>query len=1023
MRTFLKSGLCWWLCCSTYALYGQNLFFDKLTTQNGLSNNKVNCILQDKRGFIWFGTEDGLNRYDGNTMVIFRSQPGSSSGLSGNIVTGLHLDQHQIMWITTADGGLTRYDYRLPYAQQFKKYRHLPHDSTSIPVNILNALVEDKRGYLWLATSGYGILRFNKQTERFDQIKYQGVKTALALTLRRDTVWAGMQGSGLLKIDTRTSHSISDTSYKSAYLKLPHVTVTSLYTDPAENVWYGSWDNILYRYNAQLKKEENFPVAASPVTAFTDEASSFADDHRGQLWIGGRYEGLHLFDQQRKTFQHIVPNPQKAGSLLSNKINCIYRDRDGNMWLGTDKGVSTYNLYQQQFTPQVLPVKSTTTQPGRINDFYLDAQQTLWIATSDGLFKKFKISPAFTHILLNYQGTNLAVGKIHQSTNGTFYLGTNYSLFQFNPSTHAIALLSDQAQDLVMSKIIASRIVSIVDFKINNQPVLITAPYGHFLTYYDFAAQKWVSRADSARQIIARLDLKDNLIRKLYKTSPGGLWMATAKSGLAEWKNSQSPHFIYYQHDPINPRSLSSDNVYDIAEDQHHNLWVSTYGGGLNYFNTKTKTFRHFPESPNLIQGITVDKSGKVWMVSNGNLHSYDPDQNQFASYHLLDYESTGGLNGSIYQDPAGTIYLGASNYFIKFKPSSIQSPAQPEKPVFTDFRIFDTYRNELLQQKEIKLAYNQNFFSFTFSSPNYVNPDNITYSYRLEGLDKSWRNAGRVNSAGYTNLPAGRYIFKVRAVNGAQVPANQVTTMAITIVPPFWERWWFYGLVTAVLASLIYLMYQYRIDQLLKRQAIRNKIAQDLHDSVGSTLSSISVYSQVAQIKSSAVESAEVNQLLTKISTISNEMISEMNDIVWAINPVNDSLDKIIIRIESFGRPLLRANNIVFKINRDALPPGIDVGMEKSKDIYLILKEALTNCAKHAGAQNVTLHLKLQHKRILMQVIDDGKGLTDADQLSPSLSGNGLRNIKNRVKNLNGQLHISSNSNGTTIAINFKIT
>ncbi|MDQ4140761.1 MAG: histidine kinase, partial [Bacteroidota bacterium] len=881
--------------------------------------------------------------------------------------------------------------------------------------------VEDKQGYLWLATSGEGILRFNKQTERFDKIRYNGMRTCLALSLRQDTIWAGMQGSGILKIDTRTSMAFSDADYKNAYLKLPHVVVSSLYTDKENNVWFGSWDNILYRYNAESKKEESFPTSASPTASFADEATCFAEDGQGNLWIGGRYRGLHLYNAQQKTFRHIPYNPQTAGSITFNKINCIYRDRDGIIWLGTDKGVSKYNPYQQQFKPQFLPVKSTPDQPFRIYDFYVDAEETLWIGTSNGLFKKPKGATQFLHLPLTYNGVPLVIGKIHLGANGDFYLGTSYSLFRFNPETHAISLLPDRAQDVVMSQIIASRIISIVDYTINNQPVLFTVPYGHYFTYYNYKQQSWVSRADSSRKIIARLNLKDNLIRKLYKSSNGKLWMATAKNGLGEYLTQPAPRFTYYVNDPLNSRSISSNNVYDIAEDQKHNLWVSTYGGGLNYFNTATKTFQHIPESPNLLQGITVDKYGKVWMVGNSNLYGYDPVKKRFSSYQLLDVENTDGLNGTIYQDAAGTIYVGASNYFVQFKPEYIQDPVPPEKPVFTDFRVFDTYRNELLEQKRIKLNYNQNFFTLKFSSPNYLNPDNLIYSYQLEGLDKTWHTS-TTNLAGYTNLPPGDYTFKVKASTGTPNTPAEVTTVAITIVPPFWQRWWFHGLVIAFIIFVIYSIYRYRIKQILKRQVIRNKIAQDLHDSVGSTLSSISVYSQVAQIKNASSNDPELSTLLTKISTISNEMISEMNDIVWAINPVNDGMDKIIARIESFGRPLLRANDVDFVINREALPPSVDVGMGKSKDIYLILKEALTNCAKHAAAKNLELTISLRHRRIFMQIKDDGRGFPDMNHVSNSLSGNGLRNIKNRVNNLKGRFNIASSTNGTTIAIDFRI-
>ena len=206
-----------------------NLFFEKITTENNLSNNKVNCIIEDNRGFIWIGTNDGLNRFDGNNFTIFRNKPGVSSSISGNIITGLLQDTNAILWISSSDGGLCKYNFRLPPDQQFRQFKNKPTNSSSIPTNSINAMIDDGKGYLWLASSGFGVIRFNKKTEQFDRPVIPGPKTALSLCLdKAGLLWVGRQGGGLVKINPATSKATLDGRYENLYAKLPHVVVTSL---------------------------------------------------------------------------------------------------------------------------------------------------------------------------------------------------------------------------------------------------------------------------------------------------------------------------------------------------------------------------------------------------------------------------------------------------------------------------------------------------------------------------------------------------------------------------------------------------------------------------------------------------------------------------------------------------------------------------------------------------------------------------------------------------------------------------
>jgi len=476
-----------------------SLYFDKLTTQNGLSNNKVNCILQDFRGFIWFGTDDGLNRYDGNNFTTFRNKPGIPYSISGNMIMDLFEDKDHILWIATADGGLSKYDYRLSPRKQFVQYKHMPTDTNSIPVNVLNALLEDKSGHLWIATSGRGILKFNKKTQTFSRGSLGPTSTCLDLEFDGDgMIWAGRQGGGIMKIDPRTDEFTMDPRYNNLYdTKLPHTTITALYADEEKNMWFGSWDKVLYRYNKSKQTEEVFRNDNKPWSFVNDEITSFRQDHLLNLWMGGKYSGLHVYNKKLKRFYNYQYDPSREGTIADNKINCIYSDRSGVIWIGTNKGVSIHNPAQQQFQQTFISTPGNPSEEIIINDFYKDKEDNLWIGTTDGIFFRKAGDSVLLHKPIIYKGNKLNVSKFFYDDDGTFYLGTSYSLFVYDAGNNKLRLLPNTEKDSVMNNIIASRVVSVVRDSIEGRPVLLVSPYGHFLAYYDLVEKKWVSRLDT----------------------------------------------------------------------------------------------------------------------------------------------------------------------------------------------------------------------------------------------------------------------------------------------------------------------------------------------------------------------------------------------------------------------------------------------------------------------------------------------------------------------------------------------
>lgn len=1009
----------------------RSFYFEKINSKNGLSNNKVNCFIQDQRGFIWIGTDDGLNRYDGRYFTIFKKQPDNQPGLSGNIITEILEDKKGILWIATADGGITKYDYREPLARQFRQFRHHTHDSTTIPNNVVNCMLLDRKGYLWLGTAGSDVVRFDPIKEKFEKPVTSGAKTILALCMDNSgMIWAGRTGGSIMKINPDDLSVATDKRYNDLYAKLPHATVTALYMDKSKTMWYGSWDKILYRYNFIPDCETMYQNMKGKNQFTNDEILCFTEDKDGWLWMGGRNSGLHIFNKRENKFFNFQYDPTIEGTISDNSVNAIYTDRQGLIWIGTNRGINLYHPEQQFFEQQFLPAikeKKDSRKGTIIYDFYKDAMGDLWIATSEGIYIRKSSNNTFVHKPLYYKGQKLSVTKFFRDIDGSFYLGTNYSLFKYSSSTNHISLLRNTEKDPVMNAIIDSRIVSIVRDTIANHPALLVSPYGHFLAYYDLTELRWVSRTDTIKKIIQRFNLKDNLIRKIYKSINGQIWLATAKLGLGDWNKSPSPHVNHLCNNPDDNSTIGNDNVYDITDASNGNLWVSTFGGGLFYYNIQTRKFNYISATNNLLEGIETDAKGNVWMISNGGLHQYDIYRKYYTSFTLPDLEESGGIKGYIYKDNEGMMYVAGINYYIQFNPLQIKSNTAQPKVMLTDFKIFNTSYSNRLLQKEIPLQYHQNYFTIEFAAPEYSTARDIRYSYKLEGWNKDWVETKHLNFAQFSNLKGGEYIFKVRATAQPGIWSNEYTSIKIRIIPPFWSSWWFYVLITFLAVSFVYAIYRYRINELLKRQTIRNKIAQDLHDSVGSALSSISVYSQVAKIYEKKKNEKELKGTLEKIGDTSGEMISEMNDIVWAINPRNDSMEKIINRMESFANPLLQTKNIAFLFEYDKSLLRINIPMEKRKNFYLIFKETVNNALKYSGCKNFITNIRLKDHHIICRIKDDGTGF-DVEEKNTlagrSLSGNGLYNMKRRAAEMNGNLQIKSEpGQGTSVDFNFPIT
>jgi ligand-binding sensor domain-containing protein len=997
-----------------------DIYFKKIGMENGLSHRKVNCILQDRRGFLWFGTEDGLNRYDGRYIVSFKYLHNRKDCISGNIISDLYEDKEGILWIATQDGGMTKYDYRLSASRQFKQFRHNIRILKGIPENSINKIVEDNAGHLWLGTSNNFAVRFNKRAERFDTPVKKGTRCVFALAMgQHDTLLVGRAGGGLLKINTRTLAANSDKRYVDLYAKLPHASIPAIFRDKSGAFWLASWDKAVYRISADGSRETIISSEFQKAGIAKDDFVSFAEDH-GQIWMAGQKSGITVYDPSTRHITSIRHDELKEGSLSDDQTNVVYRDRKGIIWIGTNNGI---NVFNPLFTPFVQYMLPNRTKEILIYDFYKSAIGDLLIGTSDGIYIQKNGAHSLDHKIVTYKGLSLAVTKFFMDKDGQFYIGTDYTLFKYNLKANIVDPLPNTDADPVMKKLIDSRVVSIVRDTLDHHPVLLVSPYGHYITYYDLIDKRWVSRGDSVKKILKKYNIKDNLIRKFFKDKQQNLWMATFRIGLGSWANS-AKNVKYYSNDIDNRYSVSSNNIYDIQEDFAGNLWISTYGGGVNYFSRKKQKFYHLSESSNLSEGLQLDPNNNLWMLCNGHVHKYDPSNMVYTCYDVPRLQNTGGLKGYIYKDNGGTLYAAGVNYYITFNPKSVAKIDYNPEIYFTDFKVFNQSHNEYLRNRTIELNYDQNQIAIEYSAPEYSG-DNLQYSYKLEGADPDWIAADKRNFVEYANLKGGNYQFKVRATNWKGMFTEKMSTINIVITPPFWHTAWFYVAMFITISGIVFLIYRYRVNELLQQQAIRNGIAQDLHDQIGSTLSSISVYSEVAKKYYDQGERTQMDHVLDTISNTANEMVTEMGDIVWAINPKNDHLASVMQRVQNYAQPICNIKEINFAFEYDPSLTACNIGMQNRKNLFLILKEAINNAVKHSGCKNLLVNMAQHDATIELIVKDDGCGFNMEKTCSgdnAAFVGNGLSNIKSRAMELKADINFKSEHGlGTYLRITFK--
>ena len=984
-----------------------NLRFNKFTTENGLSDNHVGMILKDKKGYLWMATQNGFDRFDGVEFKTFLHNPVDSNSVLSNQVYVVADDPLGRIWVATYDG-LSVYN---PVTGKFWNYR--PPEAEFIKSRVFS-VVRAHDGSMWFSTWN----RLNEiDPKTFEITSY--LIDSLPVNVREvsiDNFFEDHEGNFWFD----SYHGVSFFNRKTHHVELldKNFGLSFFYDDGKGHAWLGAWQNKLREYDFQSKKFTDYPFnnSGASTSSRRNAAHPAHANYAGMgslLWIGTEYE-LAVFDTQTKRFiKYYTHDPFAPNSLPTGSINYGIFDDRNQLWLSTEAGLYTLNLDQLCINTLYFPAYPNRNVNGIIED--RRDNDLLWVAIDfGGMYAVNRNTGAINEHFLPgqkepYDDLN-SFGDLIQDANGIIWIAVNNGLIKFDPQTKRSKFVRAPIESLPKTENDFYKLI------LNDDGTIwfgCSVGIGKFFPATETFKYYYHYKADKNEHF------EVHLVRTMMKDFEGRIWLFNRDDG---W-------FIF---DPFNERftrvKIGGVDVQHfsreaIIETPDSTIWIATVDQLL--FKKKNDSAFHSLHSPAMdgaIYRLVCDDSENLFIGMQTGLLKYEEKTGRFIKFSTTDGLTENQIYTGMSMGKNDILYIRGGHYLSAIDTKRLNKQYTNADLVFESLTInakdtavdFDLHKN-----KALELDYKQNQLAVRFRLLSLSDAQQVHYIYKLDGWDKEWVRSNTVNYAAYSNLPGGDYTLHVKAVYPDGTENLQQAMMMIYIRPPFWKTWWFYSLCALALIALLYFIYTLRLQRRLAVERIRSKISRDLHDDVGSTLTSINIWSDVAgrQLQTDATKSAEY---IGRIRNSSQNMLDNMNDIIWAINPVNDTLEKVLIRMKLYASEMLEPKDISFLFAVDNEIKGTIIPMQYRREWYLIFKEAINNAAKYSEAKNVEVRIAMHQHNLNMHIKDDGKGFL----LDENNQGNGLRNMKQRAQKMDGTLRINSSpGNGTEIILEQKFT
>ncbi|MEO5571615.1 MAG: two-component regulator propeller domain-containing protein, partial [Bacteroidia bacterium] len=917
----------------------KRLKFEAITINDGLSQGMINYILQDHYGFMWFATKDGLNRYDGYRFVIYRHDASDITTIADNYITWIFEDSKGHLWVSTAGRGLDLFDRS---TETFIHFMHDEKNESSISDDHPFHIAEDKFGNIWVGTDR----GLNKIT-----VSEKNSKTNSKSFLETHEI--------------KISHIHLDPLHpeKELYTRKEgnDLRLHSFYIDKNGLIWVSTYDMLFNIYPSQHADDKIVQLDVSkyftysyPDKGMERHAHAYAEDtlhnslyiissfciteidlstkeakfisalryylgfiglqavtvESGVLWISDSERLLQVDAGKKEAFEVLAKDIDQTDMVHS--MNVVYKDRSGVIWLGTKGyGLLKYN-----------------SQSARLH--HTDNGSIRWMRTQNDSVIALIKAKNLVH-LFNYRtgefidtipGPALASTKLYADfgyidalqcdTDGTYWICKG-RLLHYDPFRNTIKeypTFNHSCFPIFLDR--------------NNNVWVGTE---NAFSFFDKRTEKFTDY----NYPVPIFNVPYLFLECVYEDEKGIFWLGTI-SGIFRF-DPKNQTWKQYKNNSSDESSLSFDVIFTICPDPRepeNYLWIGTNGGGLNWFDKNSGKFNRITEKDglpnNVIYGILSDDDGNLWLSTNKGISRYNHAAKTFKNFELKDGLQSNEFNRYSYcRGTDGILFFGGVNGFNYFNPKELKdNPVIPEV-VITDIKlknqsIYFKDKNAALDQpayltREFHLPYTSNVITFEFASMEFSSPDKNVYQYMMEGFDKEWIQARTNHAATYTNLDPGTYIFRVKGSNNDGVWNETGTAVQFTILPPWYMTWWFRLLVTVAVAAAIYALYRSRLRHFLKMQSLRNRIASDLHDEIGSTLSSISLFGEVAR-KNIINNPTKADKLLEQINEYTSDMMDSMGDIVWTINTRNDNFDNLINRMRAFSSKVMETREVNFVFN-----------------------------------------------------------------------------------------------------------
>lgn len=1010
------------LFCVVYAtaLYAQprDIRFDHITIEQGLSNFSINDIVQDRQGFLWFATEDGLNKYDGYEFKAYKFDPADTNSLPVSLINSLYLDRKGKLWIT-AGGRLCQYD---PNADKFVRFERLSRHGASLVDKTVNEVFEDSEAMLWIGTSA-GVYCYDQRQDTLIHYRHNP-KDSTSISSdnitafcedRTGTLWIGTFGGGLNRYDRENNNFIRYRREADHSSSLSSNNIICLREDPASRdiVWIGT-NKGLYRYDRQTNRVIPWRNASgSSLDLEKDLIFAIAEDSQGTLWVGTFHAGLWQYEPEANRFVSYRHDPADPYSLLDNRVQAVYEDRSGVMWLGHYRsGLSRYVRRQDRFSRLKIADGVYAICEDRRDQLWIGASSTgLWQYNHDGkLVTHYRHEPANPLSLSSDQ-----VLAIHEDRQGRLWIGT----------ANGLNLYDSNRRRFVRYPHVPTNPGILEQYQVKS-------------IYEDAEGEMWFGTLGSG---LLRRDWEKQAF--IYYRNLSSVWSITSDANHDLWIGGDGLHrfdrrtqtFTACPRDE-KTRQRIAGFVYSVYADSQGYVWMGTFGSGFYRYDPRTDELIAFTDRDglpnNFVKGILPDGRGNLWLSTDNGLSRFDPHTKVFKNFTLKDGLVTNVLlSGAYYKNQDGRMFFGGEGGVVAFHPDSIRDNPRSPPVVITSFKVFDKpVRRSVPQQSHlnsddppafIRLSYRHNFFSFEFVALDFTAPEQNHFAYKLEGVDPDWVQAGTRRYANYTNVEPGEYVFRVKGSNSDGVWNEAGTSVNIIIMPPFWKTWWFRLLALVAISVLAWAGYRYRVNQLVQMERLRTRMSADLHDEIAGNLSSIAMFGKIVQDEATASDEKNTAEsaMLQRIIALSQESVIAIREIIWTIDPKPETIHDLLMRVRDFAVTACRAQNMILKY--ETLPqaqlPRKNLSPEQRKHLWLLLKEAINNAVKHSGGTVLELRAGYENGHLTVSVIDNGAGVSGTSNAN-RFSGKGLGTMKSRAQQLHGALELFTHPEGGTVVV-----